>query len=117
MTAAVRVTPRTRPKQAIQWDGSYHSAESITRALNGRVIVWPVPRGYEHRLRREGEWDSSRGDVLEYAAAFLAVYRSESDVTPVRADAGYWFVWDDDDVEILTVQEFDRAYSVNEGDD
>lgn len=109
----VRVTPRSRPRQAVQWDGRFHSAEAIARALNGRVIVWPVPQGYEHHLRRENELDRSRGDVLDHADAFLVVHRSASDSDPTRVDRGWWFVWDDDDVEVLTRKQFDQAYAVD----
>lgn len=109
----VRVTPRTRPRQAVQWDGNFHSAEAIARALNGRVIVWMVPRGYEHKLRRHNEFDRSNGHILDHAAAFLVVYRSGSDESPVRVERGWWFVWDDDDVEVLAEAEFDKAYDVS----
>ncbi|QKY80056.1 hypothetical protein SEA_DOGGS_56 [Gordonia phage Doggs] len=109
----VRVTPRTRPRQAVQWDGNFHSAEAIARALNGRVILWPVPRGYEHKLRRDNEFDRSNGHILDDAAAFLVVYRSDSDESPARVEARQWFVWDDDDVEVMTRKQFDQAYDVS----
>ncbi|WPH57941.1 hypothetical protein SEA_RAYTHEFIREFLY_65 [Gordonia phage RayTheFireFly] len=112
MKEALRVTPRTRPRQAIQWDGNFHSAEAIARALNGRVIVWMVPRGYEHKLRRHNEFDRSNGHILDHAGAFLVVYRSGSDESPVRVERGDWFVWDDDDVEVLADAEFGKAYDV-----
>ncbi|AZF93632.1 hypothetical protein SEA_EYES_56 [Gordonia phage Eyes] len=108
----VRVTPHVRPRQATQWNGRYHSGEQIARLLNGRVIVWPVPKGYEHHLRDEHETDRSRGDVLDHADAFLVVYRSSADSNPLRVPARWWFVWDDDVVEILSPEDFDREYAI-----
>lgn len=110
----VRVTPHVRPKQAIQWNGNYHSGEQIARLLNGRIIVWPVPEGYEHHMRTQGEQDRSRGDTLPDAPAFLVAHRSATDNAPVRVDRGWWFVWDDDEVEIVDPAGFGRAYSLDE---
>ncbi|QPX61756.1 hypothetical protein SEA_BUNKER_53 [Gordonia phage Bunker] len=112
-TEQVRVTLRTRPRRAVQWDGRYHSGEQIARMLNGRLIVWPVPRGYDHPLRKDSEKDSSRGDVLEYAEEFLVIYGSAADKKPLRVPARWWFVWDDDVVEMLSPDDFDREYSVD----
>ncbi|QDM55877.1 hypothetical protein SEA_MAGICMAN_60 [Gordonia phage MagicMan] len=110
----VRVTAHVRPRQAIQWDGGFYSGEQIARLLNGRVIVWPMPEGYEHHMRTQREKDRSRGDTLPDAPAFLVVYRSATDNDPVRVDRGWWFIWDDDDVEILNPTEFTRAYAIEE---
>lgn len=106
----VTVTPIARPVQAMRWDGRYHSAEAIACALNGRVIVWPVPEGYEHHLRTEGEQDRSRGDTLDTAPAFLVVRMSGTDHAPTRVGRGWWFVWDDDHVELMDADEFDARY-------
>lgn len=92
----------------MQWDGRFHSAESIARTLNGHVVLWPVPRGYEHRLRRKSEEDRSRGDILDTAPAFLVVYGLGHE--PVRVDAGQWFVIEDDKVTVLTGDEFAATY-------
>ncbi|AMS02906.1 hypothetical protein KNT97_gp70 [Gordonia phage Rofo] len=116
-TTVITVRPHQRPLRAIRWDGKYHSAVDIARALNGRVIVWPVPAGYEHGLRRDYELDRSTGNVLDRASAFLVVYRHGVDPDPQRCDAGTWFVWDDDDVKIFEGDdEFDRLYYVDDED-
>lgn len=96
------------------WSLPFHSGEEIARLLNGRIIVWPVPRGYDHHMRTDSERDRSRGDVLDHADAFLVVHRSATDQHPMRVPARWWFVWDDDDVEIMNPAEFDRAYAVDE---
>ncbi|QNJ58040.1 hypothetical protein SEA_JKSYNGBOY_66 [Gordonia phage JKSyngboy] len=116
-TTIITVRPHQRPLRAIRWDGNYHSAVDIARALNGRVIVWPVPSGYEHPLRRDYEQDRSTGNVLNTARPFLAVYRHGADNDPQRCDSGTWFVWDDDDVTILEGDdEFDSLYYVDDED-
>lgn len=97
--------------EAMRWDGRFHSAEPIARWLNGRVVVWPVPRGYEHHLRRETEQDRSRGDVLDTAEAFLSVYGLPgSSGCWVRVDARSWFIVDDSDVTVLSDEEFAATY-------
>lgn len=116
-TSVVTVRPLSRPLRAIRWNGSYHSGVDIARALNGRVLVWPVPEGYEHALRRGGEKDRSNGNVLSGSRPFLVVYRHGADPDPQRVDAGTWFVWDDDDVTIVeSDDEFDRLYTVDDED-
>ncbi|WNY14863.1 hypothetical protein SEA_MOONTOWERMANIA_69 [Gordonia phage MoontowerMania] len=116
-TTVITVRPHQRPLRAIRWDGKYHSAADIARALNGRVIVWPVPAGYEHALRLDGEHDRSNGHVLNSAPAFLVVYRHGADPNPQRVDAAAWFVWDNDDVKIIDDEdEFERLYYVDDED-
>ncbi|AYR03046.1 hypothetical protein J1761_gp67 [Gordonia phage Kroos] len=116
-TTVITVRPLQRPLRAIRWDGDYRSGVDIARALNGRVIVWPVPKGYEHGMRRDYEHDRSSGMVLNHAAAFLVVYRHGADPDPQRVDAGTWFVWDDDEVKIIEGDdEFDGQYTVDDED-
>ncbi|OBC12164.1 hypothetical protein A5788_22260 [Gordonia sp. 852002-50816_SCH5313054-c] len=98
--------------EAMQWDGKFHSAEPIARWLNGRAVVWPVPRGYEHHRRRGTEQDRSRGDVLDTAPAFLSVYGLGG--SSVRVDAGSWFIVDNDNVSVLTREEFAATYEAVE---
>lgn len=112
MTDYVRITPYTvqpkgRPSQALRWDGSTTLGEEIARNLNGRLIVWFVPRGRVHPLRADDETCDGTSEP------FLVVYRS-ADTKPVRVDAGAWFVWCDDDVEILTNAEFANRYTITE---
>lgn len=97
--------------EAMQWNGVFSSAEAIARWLNGRAVVWPVPRGYEHGLRRETEKDRSRDDTLDTAEAYLCVYGiASSNGEAVRVDAGSWFVVDDSDVTVLRRDEFATTY-------
>ncbi|QBI97690.1 hypothetical protein SEA_DOGFISH_1 [Gordonia phage Dogfish] len=108
------VRARVRSRRAIQWNGRYHHGEHIAHVLNGRVIVWPVPCGYEHQLRREHEFDRSNGHILDTAAAYLVVYRSGADEDPQRVDRGWWFVWDDDEVQVVGPDEFPKIYFVED---
>ncbi|UTN91816.1 hypothetical protein SEA_SAMPSON_79 [Gordonia Phage Sampson] len=113
----VTIQPRRKPMQAIRWDGDYHTAQTIAWALNGRVLVWCVPAGYEHAMRREDELDRSTSNVRAGAAAFLIIATSGADKGQ-RYDYGCWIVWNDDDsvVWVLEQDEFDREFEITDDD-
>ncbi|HEY9314617.1 hypothetical protein [Williamsia sp.] len=109
---AIVVQPKAAPAEAMQFSGNFHDAEKLIKWINGRLVVFPVPRGYEHHLRRKSELDRSNGHLLEHADPFLAVYRSGTDTSPIRVDRGTWFVMTDDEITVVTAEEFERTYEV-----
>ncbi|QGJ93633.1 hypothetical protein J1771_gp79 [Gordonia phage MelBins] len=108
---------RQKPVHAIRWDGNWHTAQDIAWALNGRALVWCVPTGYEHKMRRAGEHDGSNMHIKDNARAFLIIATSGAD-TGVRYDYGCWIVWNDDDsvVRVLEQDQFDREFEIVDDD-
>jgi hypothetical protein len=72
--------------EAMEFRGYLQDAVAL-HALGAPVLY--VPRGYEHDLRRDGEKDHSRGDVLDDAAAFLVITTLEG---RMRADIGDYII-------------------------
>ncbi|URC17695.1 hypothetical protein SEA_TARDUS_80 [Gordonia phage Tardus] len=113
----VTIQQRRKPMHAIRWDGNYHTAQTIAWALNGRALVWCVPAGYEHPMRRDNERDRSNDDVLDTARPFLIIATSGADKGQ-RYDYGCWIVWNDDDgvVRVLEQDQFDREFEITDND-
>ena len=83
----------------IEWRGSHDGA------------AYYVGRGYEHRMRRDHEFDRSNGHLLEDAEDYLVVKTRNS--SWVRVDRLGVVIMDDlEHFEVLTGAEFKEAYDL-----
>lgn len=91
--------------RAMQFKG-WTNAVDIQRFAPGSVFV---PRGYEHHLRRENEYDRSNGHVYDdIAPPYLAVLTAGGDR---RVDEGDWVVIDSAGaIDVCTADKFKAVY-------
>lgn len=95
--------------EVMKFEG-WSNVREIHDWLKGRIFF--VPRGYEHALRRENEFDRSNHHILEDAAPFLVL--DSTDQGKVRVDVGEWIVLGGshgDDLGKMTQKDLDRFYS------
>lgn len=99
--------------QAIRFAG-WGSAEAICDELPS---LFYVPRGYDHKLRRDNEYDRSNGLLLTMVDDFLVYTSSNGD--KLRVNTGMWIIQspESDELEFYTAESYRQLFDEEEKKD